>query len=386
MSLRRILILDENYPSESNHYADVFVHVRAKAYARHAEVVVASTPNPSPGWTHEGIPVRTFPTAADLSSFVDHFRPDVIAGHFVEGPVITDVLLRTRIPLVVWVHGYEALGWYRRLYNLQSLRGAMVRAYTNTRQLLRFRRLIGHLNRVGSGAFVFPSRWMQRVTEIDTLSRIRHAEIVPNPIDGALFRYVPKVLEMRTRVLLVRSFDSRKYATDVAADAIVRLAAHPAFESFRFRIYGSGGLFSEFAARVQRYPNVTLHEGFVPQRDLPAIHAEHGVFLCPSRQDAQGVSMCESMASGLVPVTSRNTAIPEFVEDGKTGFLTRSSAEIARRLLELHNDPAHFQRVSENAARSIRAKCELQGVVERELTILARAASPGRSTVTESGA
>lgn len=37
-----------------------------------------------------------------------------------------------------------------------------------------------------------------------------------------------------------------------------------------------------------------------------------GVMLIPTRQDAQGVSMCEAICSGLVVVTSDNTANPEF--------------------------------------------------------------------------
>ena len=37
----------------------------------------------------------------------------------------------------------------------------------------------------------------------------------------------------------------------------------------------------------------------------------NGIFICPTRQDAQGVSMCEAMSSGLVPITLYNTAIPE---------------------------------------------------------------------------
>lgn len=371
--LRRILILDERYPSQGDLYSNVFVHVRAKAYSEHAEVVIGSFPNTKPDWVHEGIRVRTFASTDRLRDFIAEYRPDVIAGHFVEGPIITDVLIPGAIPFVAWVHGYEALGWYRRLFRIESAARLAGFAVSGTRRLLKFRRLVAHCRRTGRGAFVVPSRWMLNTVQLDTLARLPRAEIVPNPIDGALFRYVEKTPDMRTRVLLLRSFDSRKYATDIAVDAIVHLSSHPAFASFQFSLYGRGRLFAPAAARLRPFANVRMHERYVAQADIPALHAEHGVMLCPTRQDSQGVTMCEAMSSGLVPLATRNAAIPEFVTDGVGGLLSASSREIAAQLLQLRDDPDLFARLSRGAAAEVRRKCELTQVVERELEILERA-------------
>jgi glycosyltransferase involved in cell wall biosynthesis len=218
---------------------------------------------------------------------------------------------------------------------------------------------------------------MRDVLRTDTLLPHAPVEVIPNPIDGELFRYAEKPAELRNRVLLLRPFTSRKYATDVAADAIVELSRQPAFEAFRFSIYGDGELFPLVAQRLARFPNVELHRHFLPQREIPALHAQHGVLLCPTRQDTHGVTMCEGMAGGLVPVTTRNSAIPEFVTDRVSGFLTRSSAEIAERLLELHLDPALFARLSAGAACEVRRKCNLPQVVEQELQLLERVAAAG---------
>src|SRR5262249_34617738 len=148
-------------------------------------------------------------------------------------------------------------------------------------------------------------------------------------------RYREKPAPLRTQVLLLRSFDTTKYATDIAADAIVRLARHRSFGEFSFTLCGRGRLFPEIAARLGRYPNVTLLESYFPQRELPALHARHGVMLCPTRQDTHGVSMCEAMSSGLVPIATRVSAIPEFVSDGVNGRLADGSRGIVRALLEL---------------------------------------------------
>ncbi len=377
MSLRRILILDQVYPSADNLYSDVFVHVRAKGYAEHAEVLVASYPNTRPDWTYEGISVRSFSSIAPLLELIAAWKPDVIAVHFAEGPIITDVLLKTRVPFVVWIHGFEALGWYRRLFNLSGPAELPRLAVFVTRRLLRFRQLITHSRRTGRGVFITPSRWLLRAAQIDMLCPMPHAEAVPNPIDCELFRYVEKGPELRTRVMLLRSFESRIRATDVAVDTIVRLSRDARFASFQFDLYGRGKLFAAAAARLAPYANVNMYERFVPNREIPALHAEHGVLLCPSRQDTQGVTMCEAMASGLVPLTTRVSGIPEFVTHGASGFLTSSSEELANALLTLHDDPALFQRMSRAAAKEVRRKCAAPKVIGRELEILERAASQG---------
>ncbi len=49
--------------------------------------------------------------------------------------------------------------------------------------------------------------------------------------------------------------------------------------------------------------------------------SNYGVFLSPTRMDAQGVMMCEVMASGLLTISSDNTAIPEFIVDEQNGIL-----------------------------------------------------------------
>lgn len=80
--------------------------------------------------------------------------------------------------------------------------------------------------------------------------------------------------------------------------------------------------------------------------------------------------MCEAMASGLVPVTSRNTAIPEFVMHGESGLLTESSDEIASALETLAANPALFARLSRGAAGDIRSLCAAESVTSRELRVL----------------
>lgn len=91
--------------------------------------------------------------------------------------------------------------------------------------------------------------------------------------------------------------------------------------------------------------------------------------LIPTRQDAQGVSMCEAMMSGLVPVTSNNTAIPEYVPEN-CGYLTNNYKELALAIKTMYFNQDEFLQKSKNAHEFIQKKCSSKVVIERELEVI----------------
>lgn len=372
----RIVVLDANYPHDRNLYGDVFVHVRVARYLKlghDVRVIVFFTEMSD--FTFDGVSVKCAPDLAALNSLIVEFNPDVVAVHFYQGWMLRKVFLNLTAPVVVWVHGMEAMGWYRRLFNFRLSREFWQYVKYGTIQIVRFAQLVRYANANPNRVrFVFVSRWMKRIAEKDSVSRIEPADVIPNPVDTDRFPYFEKDAPLRTKVLLVRSFDSRKYANDIAVEAICRLADYPEFRDFQFSINGRGRLFASLTGRLRGYDNVTLHEGFLTQTAIRELHAKNGVMLCPTRQDAQGVSMCEAMSSGLVPITSDSTAIPEFVTHAVTGFLTDGPDEIVDALRRLHRDPELFLRMSAAAADDIRQKCAIEPVVEREIGLLAATA------------
>jgi glycosyltransferase involved in cell wall biosynthesis len=80
--------------------------------------------------------------------------------------------------------------------------------------------------------------------------------------------------------------------------------------------------------------------------------------------------MCEAMSSGLVPITSDNTAIPEFVQDLKSGFLTKNAIEVASAIELMYYKPELFQSISQQAAYFINHKCSIESIVSKELNII----------------
>ena len=367
----KLLILDENYPHFDNLMGDVFVHVRAKEYNRQHTVKVFSFFHSPGSLVYEGIPLQLFDSTEKLLEALSDYQPDRILIHFYQFWMLESIIKKVTVPFIIWVHGYEALGWYRRLFNY-TLYSPVLLNYiiSNTRQQFHFRKLIRYANSTRQVSFVFVSAWMKKITETDSLAKINNCCIIPNPIDTQLFKYREKDPELRKNILLLRSFGTRKYANDIAVDAIQLLVTKPFFKELQFTIIGQGGLFKKITAPLVHYSNVELQEKAVRQVLIPALHKGYGIFLCPTRQDAQGVSMCEAMSSGLVPVTSCNTAIPEFVTDKQTGFATSNASEVAAAIEIMYYQPGLFQQISRQAAIAIRQTCSLDTVVKKELIII----------------
>ncbi len=107
--------------------------------------------------------------------------------------------------------------------------------------------------------------------------------------------------------------------------------------------------------------------GFLPQEKLQSLYAESHFFVHPSELgengDQEGVpnAMLEAMASGLPVVATPHGGIPEAVENGISGLLTpeRDHAALARSLLALSRDPAHYAQMSAAAAARVAAAFDL---------------------------
>ncbi len=364
-------MLDSDYPSAEHKYGDVFVHTRVKEYQEHSFVKVVSFFRDWQDYEYDGVQVFHAPRIEDVIRLFKEFNPDRVFIHFYNRKLF-NFIKSINVPVIIWVHGYEALGWYRRLFNYtpyQLLRHLHHIIPPNIRQMKGFRKMVKYSNRNNRVKLVFVSDWMRKIAQTDSFLRIKNYVIIPNPIDIDLFEYKPKNIEDRKRILMIRSFASKKYANDVAIEAILLLSTMPFFKELSFSIYGRGKYFKSLTEPLCDFQNVELHETFLDNSDIPGIHKRYGVFLCPTRQDAQGVSMCEAMSSGLVPVTSYSTAIPEFVDHMQSGILTNDAKELALAIEQLYKNPGLFLSLSVNASKSILGKCEIANVVKRELAV-----------------
>ena len=377
----KLLVFCDNYPRPGPGYADTFVRVRLESYllAIHAEIIVVKLSRKAStvaDYELDGVSVQHH-THDSLPGLLASFAPNVILAHFIQAHLCKLLPTYASAPLLIWVHGEEALSWTRRLFYLRTLGPISFFKYvaSNHWQRAAMAQLFRAANESDQRIqFIFVSEWMRRIAEADVGVHLRSYSIIPNHIDGAFFNYVEKPTGTSRNILLIRSFNSAKYANDLAIAAIEKLnKEYSRFPELHFTIVGEGKLWDTLTSRIN-FPNVTLVNRSLAHDEIRRMHAEHGVFLCPTRQDAQGVSMCEAMSSGLVPITSDNTAIPEFVST-QEGYLSRSVDDIAAAIVELAENSELFSRMSAAAARAIRARTGYSATISREIEQITSAAA-----------
>jgi glycosyltransferase involved in cell wall biosynthesis len=136
-------------------------------------------------------------------------------------------------------------------------------------------------------------------------------------------------------------------------------------------IVGDGKLFDKTLNPLRKFENISIHKGFLSHAQISRLHKEYGVFLTPTRMDSQGVSRDEAMSSGLVPITTSVTAIPEFV-DSESGILVPGEDynAIADAVINIVNDPALFDKLSSGAAKRVRQQSRSQKIIEAEINLI----------------
>jgi glycosyltransferase involved in cell wall biosynthesis len=95
----------------------------------------------------------------------------------------------------------------------------------------------------------------------------------------------------------------------------------------------------------------------------PSVHVDTWgtVYLYP---ELMGLTVLESMACGTPAVVSTAGALPEFVEDGRTGHVVHSMAELGEICTRLARDPARSERMGAEAAAVVEQRYSLPVVGE----------------------
>jgi N-acetyl sugar amidotransferase len=375
LSSMKVVVISSDYPSPEFLYGDVFVHTRLKEYAKLIDVKVIGynqTLSATREFEYEGISVFITNILSQFSESIKAFNPDVIVGHFIQYTFI-DLLIDLQKPLIVFVHGYDALSWKRRLMNYASLSDSRyLWSYlrSNQKQLRAMKKLAALGNKTSNIHFVFVSHWLKKAVEQDWQMMLKNSHIIPNGINTKLFSYNQKESEKRKKILHLRSFKARNYANDIAIDAILLLSTKDFFSDLEFSIYGEGYLFKRLTSKIEHFENVKLYNFFIENSAIPAIHQDHGIFLSPSRLDTQGVSMCEAMSSGLVPITSPIGGIPEYAENGVSSFQVNTPEEVAEKIELLYRNPELFSEMSVQASKAIAQKCPVQETIVKEIELI----------------
>lgn len=366
------LLLTNHYPSYDDLYRNGFVHSRVKAYLERGvsvDVFRLRTEMSTSYHEFQNVDVVTGAQPA-LRRLLDSGRYRRVLVHFLS-PEMWEVLQDyPDLPKIVWVHGAEIQPWYRRDYNY---RNDQERAKAIRESELRMSFWRGILKPIASNLkLIFVSRYFAEEVFEDIGFRLPddRYSIIHNPIMTDIFVYEKKLPEKRKRVLSIRPYASQKYANDLSVQAIIKLSEYPFFHDLEFRMIGDGQLFDEILEPLRKFPNVKIERRFLTQTEIAALHKEYGIFLTPTRMDAQGVSRDEAMASGLVPITNKVAAIPEFV-DVDCGILAdpEDYVGLANGIVALYEQPKLFERLSETASSRVRSQSAASMVIVAELAL-----------------
>ncbi|TAH69977.1 MAG: glycosyltransferase [Anaerolineaceae bacterium] len=371
-----LLVSNGGLPKEDNRYRLGFVHRRILAYKNSGMTL------DSYGYIEKmGISKYEFEGNSvyegdgyGLSYLLSKGQYKKVLVHFPTEEVLyyIEKYINGKCDIYVWLHGYEILKWERRLFNYSKdeiAENFEQLAYMNKEKEGLFKRIFVKDN----FHFIFVSNWLKNVVKKDFgILPINH-RIIPNYIDSELFSYVRKKRSDVTKILLIKSHKTRMYANDIASKAIENLATRECFNKMEFNIYGDGELYDKnFQSLITKnYPNVHLYRKFLTQIEIAQLHKSHGIFLCPTRQDTQGVSMCEAMSSGLVVITNNVAAVPEYITD-TAGILCdyEDYMGMADAVEKLFYNRDMFLEFSGNAARFIREKCGFEKTIQVELDLI----------------
>ena len=372
----KYLVLTNHYPSYEDLYRNGFVHSRVKEYQKSGiEVDIFRLRLGENLSYHEfqNIDVTTGSKEA-LHKMLSSGKYKKVLVHFLDEDmwqVLQEFI--DDIDVIVWIHGSEIQPWYRRDFNYKDEQERNDAKKVSNIRMKFWRELLTLMpERL---KFVFVSEYFAEEVMEDTKITIpkKHYEVIHNPINIDVFDYIKKDKEQRKRLLSIRPYASAKYANDLSVKAIVLLSKKEWFSELDILILGDGKMFDEILEPLRSFKNVTIQRRFLSQPEIATLHKQYGVFLTPTRMDAQGVSRDEAMSSGLVPVTNAVTAIPEFVDD-TCGILApgEDAQAMADGIERLYNSPELFESMSKNAADRVRKQTSPEFTINKEIVLIVK--------------
>ncbi len=307
--------------------------------------------------------VASRPPAADVVVGVDldgflWARPWIRGrGAFAGPPAPDGRATKPRVPFVVALKGVIA----DELRNEHGL----------VRALLEVQARWERSNCARADRVVVPSRYSAGVAAAAYGIPQERLTVVPEPVDlsawRALFAAAPAGRATRPTVLAVARMYPRKRLQDLLEATALLAARIPEVE---VRIVGRG---PESARLREAHARLGLGErvvflGDVPRSTLAVEYVRAHCFCLPTVQEGFGIAFAEAMAAGLPIVACRAAAVPEVVDDGRTGLLVepRRPAALAVALERLLTDEVLRKRLGEEGMRRV-AAWDLEPVAARFL-------------------
>lgn len=228
-----------------------------------------------------------------LLRYVKQIKPDIIHGHLYKGEDFTKVLgALTKIPVITTSH--DMLIWPGRKERF--------------------------FNRYLTEAVAISEAVAKHLKDVYKLSPSK-IKVIPGAIDSKLFRNSDKIFNKEKPVFI---YIGRLLESKGIEDAIRGLALlRSDYPKLRFLVYGKETE-KGYRAKLEKLVSDNGWD-FVKfmgiTNDVPAALKQGDISILASRSEGYAISVLEAATAGKPVIATRAGAIPDIVEDGKSGIL-----------------------------------------------------------------
>jgi len=121
----------------------------------------------------------------------------------------------------------------------------------------------------------------------------------------------------------------------------------------RLCIVGSGHKYEQTLRAYFSDADRCIFTGILKGEELSQAFASADVFIMPSDTETLGLTVLESMASGVPVIGAKAGGVQDLIDDGKSGFLVESgdTQAFVERAMQLKHDPVLLRTLSENSRK-----------------------------------
>jgi len=273
-------------PGKKDGIEDNIIYFKARAFSKYPNYRIAS-------------PIKLF--SKKVAKMVDEYGIEIIHSHS-PGVIGTHAVIASHlnsIPLVFTFHTFLQDSVYFFSEGMQDFARKLLEIWLRWY----FRRC---------DAVIAPSRYVAKKLE----EYHEWVEVIPTGIDINRFkngdgerikeRYGDKIVLYVGRIVKEKNID-----------LILKVAK---MVDATFIIGGEGPYLNELKKKAEGIENVVF-TGFIRDEELPDFYKAADVFAFPSTYETQGIVVLEAMAAGTPVVAANARATPEFIEEGKNGYL-----------------------------------------------------------------
>ncbi|GGE33793.1 hypothetical protein GCM10010832_12440 [Psychroflexus planctonicus] len=351
----------------------MFVHIRVKKMIElGVDVQVLVCTNKELSYSFEGVNVHQYNNTSiikQLSSF------DVVYLHLLnlyplqkaDGWPIYQHIMQNKIPFCMYVHGNEVQKYTARKYEYNySLKETLKWLKKDLWVIPKMKKFVESAILLSYGKFIFPSKWMHQETQRNLDVKIKKPIFIPNGINTDFYSY-QDTSQNRYKLISIRPFSAQVYHIEKTIEVMEHLP-----KKYTLSLFGQGKYLKVYKKLIKKKKlskRVKIIEEFLQPKEMLEQYRKHGIFISTTRQDSQGLTILEAMSSGLLGVSTLNTAKPEFITHKETGVLANTPEEIALHVKNITTEQIEFNTFTRKASHKIQ-NLRIKDKVSEEIEIL----------------